>query len=552
MKLIVTDSLIKPSSLQCEYPTLNELVCASNETPSFIVLVDCDNAALRLCADGSASLGISTAENIRIAVDSPFECKIMPLAYFADNDGNLYADMICEDMSLEYSGLTPAAALCDISLPSNVKPGEYTVKVSLFSSRGLRKETKRDEYSLKLKIKNCKLPEPMGSGFFTDIWQQPSNIARTFGVELFGSEHFELLDKLMQKLSVLNQKSLTVMVSDCPWRGWGCYLLKEHKANLFEYSIVKTIRREDGSFDYDFSALDEYIRLGEKHGIDGDITLYGLLGIWKMPFFESDTPDWTEAIAVRCLDEKSGAYFYLHDHEDIFAYIKALFSHLKDNGVWERVRIGADEPADPQAFAASAKALFDIESSVKLKIAVNKPEIVKALGDMAHTIAYSFACAATNSEKKGERKLWYVCNEPVRPNTNLNNTLLETALLPLLNLKFGCDGFLRWASTCWNDTPLTDIRFNVNSLPAGDTCLFYPAKKGGFAESLRFRALVCGIRLYEAFKRIDEDKARALLAALLNADEGIELPDKTDMTADIKVFREIYDKFLNYLSGGVS
>lgn len=552
MKLIVTDSLIKPSSLQREYPELKELVCASNEKPSFIVLVDSNHAAVRLCADGSVSLGISTAENIRIAVDSPFECKIMPLAYFADNDGNLYADMICEGMSLEYSGLAPAAALCDISLPQNAVPGEYTVRISLFSSHGLRKETKRDEYSLKLKIKESRLPELTEGEFFTDIWQQPSNIARTFGVELFGSEHFELLDKLMQKLSELNQKSLTVMVSDCPWRGWGCYLLKEHKANLFEYSIVKTIRKEDGSFDYDFSALDEYIRLGEKHGIDGDITLYGLLGIWKMPFFESDTPDWTEAIAVRCLDEKSGAYFYLHDKEDISAYIKALFSHLKDKGVWERVRIGADEPADPQAFAASAKALWGIEPSVKLKIAVNKPEIVKALGDMAHTIAYSFACAATNSEKKGERKLWYVCNEPVRPNTNLNNTLLETALLPLLNLKFGCDGFLRWASTCWNDTPLTDIRFNVNSLPAGDTCLLYPAKKGGFAESLRFRALVCGIRLYEAFKRIDEDKAHALLAALLNADEGIERPDKTNMTADINVFRQTYDKLLDYLSGGVS
>ena len=552
MKLIVTDSLIKPSSLQREYPELKELVCASNEKPSFIVLVDPDHAAVRLCADGSASLGISTAENIRIAVDSPFECKIKPLVYFADNDGNLYADMICEDMSLEYSGLAPAAALCDISLPQNAVPGEYTVRISLFSSHGLRKETKRDECSLKLKIKECKLPEPMERGFFTDIWQQPSNIARTFGVELFGSEHFELLDKLMQKLSYLNQKSLTVMVSDCPWRGWGCYLLKEHKANLFEYSIVKTIRKEDGSFDYDFSALDKYIRLGEKHGIDGDITLYGLLGIWKMPFFESDAPDWTEAIAVRCLDEKSGAYFYLHDKRDISAYIKALFSHLKDKGVWERVRIGADEPADPQAFAASAKALWGIEPSVKLKIAVNKPEIVKALGDMAHTVAYSFACAATNSEKKGERKLWYVCNEPVRPNTNLNNTLLETALLPLLNLKFGCDGFLRWASTCWNDTPFTDIRFNVNSLPAGDTCFLYPAKKGGFAESLRFRALACGIRLHEAFKRIDEDKARALLAALLNADVGIELPDKTNMTADIKVFREIYDKLLDSLSGGVS
>ena len=210
MKLIVTDSLIKPSSLQREYPELKELVCASNEKPSFIVLVDSDHAAVRLCADGSVSLGISTAENIRIAVDSPFEYKIMPLAYFADNDGNLYADMICEGMSLEYSGLAPAAALCDISLPQNAVPGEYTVRISLFSSHGLRKETKRDEYSLKLKIKDCKLPEPMESGFFTDIWQQPSNIARTFGVELFGSEHFELLDKLMQKLSDGHGKRLSV------------------------------------------------------------------------------------------------------------------------------------------------------------------------------------------------------------------------------------------------------------------------------------------------------------------------------------------------------
>lgn len=46
--------------------------------------------------------------------------------------------------------------------------------------------------------------------------------------------------------------------------------------------MVRIRRDAEGKYFYDFSVLKRYIQLCEKYAIDGDITVYGLMGIWKI------------------------------------------------------------------------------------------------------------------------------------------------------------------------------------------------------------------------------------------------------------------------------
>lgn len=526
-----------------------------NETPSFLVAIDTFGKSLRLIGEDSPNLGITPLPRYRIAVNG-FDSSIHPIGYLPNNDGIKVADIIYDKPEAEYSGDERALALCELHLPADVKAGEYKIRVNLYRSNGLNDETQEDAKEFVLRVHDYELPEPCDYTLYTDIWQHNSNIARTFGVKLWSNEHFSYVSKVLDKLALLGQKSMTVVVSDCPWRGWGCYLMREYPANLFEYNIIAASLDGNGKFIYDYSALDRYIALCRSKGINGDITLYGLIGIWKMPYFNTQIPDYPEAVKIRYFDQKDGAFRYMTKRSEIVHYISELFAHLKAIGVWDKVRIGADEPGTPESFIENLNLLKSIDNDVKLKIAIDKPEIIESLGKHAADIAYSFPCTLkTYRNSEGNvKKLWYVCNVPDRPNSLLDNPSADTTALGILNHVFGFDGFLRWAFTCWTASPLDDIRYNVNGLPSGDMCLVYPDQQGGILESLRFRNLKRGIVMYELLnivKSKDAARFRSFLSCVIGEkDTYYNIADDISIQTDPQAYETLYANLLESLSDG--
>lgn len=563
-KLTITDRLYKAVSkpdAQAPQP-IDRIVCAKNDEPRLIAVMDACGRASRLVCDGSPSLGLTSAVRLRVSVEGPFATRVSPIGYVRDNDGVKVSDIVLSGKSHEYEGGEFALAACEIELPEGVAAGDYRLCVKLYESRGLNDEILADEKILTLSVKDCLLPATDTYGFYADFWQHNSNIARTFGVALWSDAHFALIGKVLQKLKKLGQKSVTVIASDCPWRGWGCYLMRDTPANLFEYNIVQVSRDKSGAFRYDFRALDRLLAFYESFGIHGDITLYGLLGIWRMPYFDTAQVDYPEAVKINYIDETDGRRKYISERGDISDYIRALFAHLKTVGVWDRVRVGADEPSQLEPFFQNLKLLQEIEPSLKLKIAMDRPEIIDALGTLCQDVCLSFPCTLQAFEKKdnlpiGGRKLWYVCNVPDRPNSLLDNSLAETAALGALNLAFGFDGLLRWAFTCWSVAPTQDVRYNISGLPAGDICLVYPSSDGGIYESQRYDALRFGILLYELLARVktrDERKFSEFFARIVGKrEEFLPIRQELGISTAEQDYIELYESLLDYAqsAGGV-
>lgn len=553
-KLLLTNGYYKPTTLNLRNPIkeINEIVCAKNECPSLAIIIDSRGKAIRYVGDGSPSLGIYKLERYRIYVDAPFDYTLRPVGYVKNNDDVKIADIIYDSTSMEYQGDELPFILCDFTLPKNIKSGSYVAVVKLFVSNGLNDEELAYEKSVTITVKDVLLPLPSEYTLYNDIWQHNCNVARTFGVELWSDKHFELIGKVLDKLVMLGQKSATIVASDCPWRGWGCYLMRDKPANAFEYSCIR-VYLKNGKFTYDFSILDRIIQLYVSKGIDGDVSLFGLIGIWKMPFFNTAQIDYPEQIKIRYIDTNDNSIKYMKRCEDVISYISALFQHLYDIGIWNKVRIAADEPSDVTAFKENLKILQSIRSDLKLKLAIDKPEVIASLSNLVDTLAYSFPCTIDNYKTNVSygKKLYYVCNIPDRPNSQLNNSITDNIATILLNHVFGMDGFLRWAFTCWTINPLKDIRYNTSSIPAGDMNLIYPSTNGEMLESIRYRAFYKGIIIYELLekiKTIDYEKFKSLLSKIINTkSDSYMINDDIGISQNADDYISTYNQILTYL-----
>ena len=571
MNFILTDEYFKArGSVRAKRPApLQTLSCARNDSACFQLLAE---TGTRCILDPGTSPALSYELGLprfRIAVEAPFACTVRTEGYLEDENGIPCAEVL-HNVPQTYEGglFAPAHILVDV--PADAKAGQYPITVRVFRAVGAFAEEKVFESTLTLNVCSYVLPSPQQWRCHLDLWQHNSNIARTFGTELWSDEHFAKMEQVIATLADLGQRSITVVVGDCPWRGWGCYLLKDHPATLFEYSMIAVTKEKDGRFSYDFSALKRYIELCFSYGIRGDITLYGLMGIWShMPLFAGSAPeDYPEQVLIRYLDEADGCFKYLKKTEDILAYIRALFDALREMGVFDLVRIGADEPSDLAAYRKNVALLRSLAPDIKFKMALDKTAAIRTFCEDTDDIAASFPCSCENrallkdvKQKKGTRLLFYVCNIPKNaPNTVLHNELYESTALAAIGYLFGFDGFLRWAYTCWTQDPLKDIRYNNTALPAGDVNFLYPAKSGGVLFSIRYFALRKMLQIYEMLHLLkDRGREEAIEGALslILKNKEVSTYMKDDFCTNEGIFSEenkdylaFYDALLRALTEG--
>lgn len=498
---ILTDECFKARCRIGQPPPepLRSLYLARGDFAAFQLLIDTKGARCILNPGRSPALSYDLhLPRLRIAVQSPFAAEVYTEGYLPDENGVPTADYL-SPAPQTYDGGGYAPAFIVVAVPADATPGQYSIAVDVYLSVGAHGEQSIFSATVPLTVSPVVLPKPHEGHTYVDLWQHNSNIARAFGVELWSDAHFACIEKVVAALTALGQKSITVLASDCPWRGWGCYLLKEHPATLYEYSIVPISKQADGRFRYDFAPLKRYIDLCRAHGIDGDITVYGLMGIWtNMPLFSCDAPtDYPEKVLIRYLDEADGGYRYMTKKQDITAYVRALFDFFKAENCFDKVRIGADEPRDLDAYRESYSFLRAIEPTVQFKMALDTREAVEQFAPQVSDIAASFPCSCACGALLREvqradppkRVLWYICNIPDKPNSVLHSELTELHALGFIAHRYGFDGFLRWAFTCWPQEPLRDIRYNNTALPAGDVNFVYPAPNGGLWYSLRYFAL---------------------------------------------------------------
>ena len=292
----------------------------------------------------------------------------------------------------------------------------------------------------------------------------------------------KLLRRYLTMLADAGQKCITTTLIDRPWgQAKPCY--DDHR------SMIRWTRKEDGSWEYDYTIFDQYVRLAMDCGITKQINGYTMVPIDnQFTWFDERR---SEAIVKELLP---GTREY-QDHWRPF--LLDFKNHLKDRGWLDKTTIALDERGEEEM---ALMLRFLEEAAPKFK--------VTAAGFYHESINPSIHDFSSNwrdharipVDKIRERKAaglittYYVACGIPKPNNFTFSPPAESCFEGWMAASMGFDGFLRWAYNSWPENPLIDSRYI--KWPAGDTYFIYP----GPLSSIRFERLREGIQDYEKIR----------------------------------------------------
>ncbi|MCG8502703.1 MAG: DUF4091 domain-containing protein [Firmicutes bacterium] len=490
-----------------------KLTCAKNDWASVQLLLYSESEMLVAVNDEPLFYERGPIEIVRVAVDVPGldkgDVKVRLVGMVEDDDRQLKSDIL---LAQSYAYVEPRKTQpvwIEIAIDKDVQPGIYRPEITVFGHHMFEDEKVVCKKSFEMNVRDVVLKDAKDYGFYLDLWQHNCNIARKYDVLLWSEKHFEIMEKYIKALADLGQKAISVVVSEIPWSGQNCCYNRLKPSNLFEYSMVKVIKDEQGNWHYDFSALNRYIELCMAYGIDTEIEVFGLLNIWLMEDagYGKVIQGFDDGIRVRYFDEKERIYRYIDDIQDLQSYISGLEQNFIDKGWIEKVRILADEPEDVEAFKARLNRLRQMAPHFKIKLAIDHIEFMEEQIPGVTDFVPIFHCLCQKYDKAEVLKktiegkfIYYVCCIPEIPNTFISSPLIEGRIIPWFAYYFGLDGFLRWNFTVWPDDPLASIVYQYPHWRAGDTNFVYPGKDGTPLLTLRYMNLKRGIRDFEIFQ----------------------------------------------------
>ena len=391
----------------------------------------------------------------------------------------LVPDVIDQDKAHEVPAMETRPIWCTLEVPRDIKPGAYFTQLEIVNAKGkvVRK------LSLTINVNQRTLPEVAKQKFHLDFWQQPYAVSRYYAVERWSKEHLEALRPYLQALGRAGQRTVSTIMFYEPWG--------EQTHDLFD-PMVKTTKKADGTWTYDYTVFDQYVELCAEYGIDKYINCFSMVP-WDMKF--------------RYWDEATGSYQFLQtstktpEYRELWTnFLTAFKAHLVKKGWFEKTNIAMDERAESDMLNA-----YQIASALGFKMAL-AGNYHSSLSDKLEDF-----CVALGQDKrftpeqraarraKGQVTTIYTCCADVEPNIYSNSLPAEAAFLPLYAAANDLDGYLHWAWINWDEHPLTDSRFR--KFGAGDTYCYYPGNRS----SVRFERLIEGIHQFEKVQILKEE-----------------------------------------------
>ncbi|MBN1387815.1 MAG: DUF4091 domain-containing protein, partial [Bacteroidales bacterium] len=369
-----------------------------------------------------------------------------------DNDkipAHLQADILSHENVFIAEGRGTRPVWISIDIPSDAIPGIYESVVSRKSPSG------RERHLITLEVQDKLLPPSSEWSFHLDLWQNPFAVARYNGVELWSEEHFELLKPLLGKLADAGQKCITTTLIDKPWG--------DNKPCYDDFrSMIRWTRKKDGSWEYDYSIFDKYVRLAMACGIKEQINCYSMVPIHnKFTWYDEKSAD---TIIME-------AFPGTEDYEMIWTgFLSDFRDHLDEMGWLDKTTIALDEREEEEM-----KDLFSFlkETAPEFKIAMAgfyyealNPSIYDFSSNWRHTGIMSDGVIDSRRSSDLKTTYYVACGIP-EPNSFTFSPPAESCYVGWFAAAEGFDGFLRWAYNSWPEEPLVDSRYT--KWPAGDT-----------------------------------------------------------------------------------
>lgn len=391
-------------------------------------------------------------------------------------------DLIASDATCTLQARSAQPVWCTFEVPQAAAAGMHRYRLELVDSATSRVV---GCLNLSLKVLSRTLPTPQEQAFHVDFWQQPYAVARQHGVARWSEAHFEALKPYLRLLARSGQKVISTILFYEPWG--------DQSYDKFD-PMVRTVKRKDGSWAYDYAVFDRYVQLCLDCGVGPQINCFSMVP-WDMKF--------------RYFDEAQGKQVDLaattssQEYRDLWtAFLTDFAAHLKQKGWFDRTCIAMDErglDAMHDAYRVAQQAV----PGLKMALAGNyHAELVDKLHDYCIAYGQDFSAEELAARRRqGRVSTTYTCCSNTHPNLFSNSLPAEAAFLPVYCIANQFDGYLHWSWMNWDDKSLTDTRYRL--FAPGDTYLIYP----GPQTSVRYERFIEGVALAEKVRLLRQELA---------------------------------------------
>lgn len=486
-------------------------------------------------------------------IDSTQAYTNLPAAMRHDGDEEPPAGhrMEANEILSDYSTMNmPAESVLNIWLAiqttKDTAPGTYQGNISVHTAF----EKQALVFPLTIEVHDFVLPELSTDPerFDIELWQNPYALAEYYEVEPFSAEHQMILKPHMEKYRSLGGQAITTTISEEPWNG------QTYSKNDIRFpSMVKWTRKKDGSFAFDYTHFDQWVKLNLELGLAEKIVCYSIVPWNDAVIFYDEATDKQATIKYEIGDAQ-----YL---ELWRAFLTDFVDHTMNEGWFDRIYIGIDERGFHQA-AFDLIDEFRNEAGEKFKVSgamdniQQNQEWAMLVDDLTvgttpiKEMPVYFAELCEKRKAAGLKTTVYSCTGHKPGNFSLSAPG-ESYWTMLFAYLAGAEGFLRWAYDSWVEEPLVDSTHRM--FEAGDCFLVYPGQKASEQplprSSTRLEKLAEGVRAVNKLMllldgRSDrEEYLQTLRASTKNHYSSIayylDADGKADLVADMADIRKV-------------
>lgn len=375
----------------------------------------------------------------------------------------------------------------EVSVPADAKPGVYSCGM------------------MNIRVVDRVLPPAKEWNYFLDLWQHPWAVSRYHDVKPFSKKHYAKMRPVYELLASAGQKTITTTILPEAW---------DHQCYDAYGTMIGRVKREDGTWQFDYSVFDEYVEFCRGCGLGPAICCYTLCP-WGYVVRWQNAKGETES----CVAKPGTKEF--EDYWGVF--LQAFATHLKQKGWFEQTYISMDERSIEDVKLIGE---FVQKHAPGLRISMAGNQLPSQYGVtiddfcmiLSDKINADYLKETAERRAKGMVTTYYVCCWPLYPNTFMSSGPGEAFWLGAYPAMIGLDGFLRWAWNSWPKDPRKDATYWAWT--AGDTFLCYPDGE----PSWRFMELRNGIAAAEKVRLLKEQglfkEELAKVAALYKQDEA--------------------------------
>lgn len=402
------------------------------------------------------------------------------------------ADVIDLDVPQTAEEGTTHPVWCTLEVPTDADAGVYSTWLEVADAQ-THKVLKR--LNLKIEVNARTLPSPAEQKFHVDFWQQPYAVSRYDDVPRWSQAHLDALRPYLKLLARSGQKVVSAILFYEPWG--------DQSHDKFS-AMVRTTRTKSGEWQYDYTVLDQWVKLCEECGISEQINCFSMVP-WDMSFRYYDEAQGKEVDLKTTTS--SAEYKALWT-----AFLKSFAAHLKQQGWYDKTCIAMDERGLNNMLDAYRVAQEAVPG-IKMALAgTHHKELVDKLYDYCIGFGEHFTDDELAARKaRGWKSTTYTCCSNTEPNLFSNSLPAEAAYLPVFCVANKFEGYLHWSWMNWADNPLTDTRFRL--FAPGDTYLIYPGPRS----SVRYERFIEGVAMAEKVRILREEYAAKGNNAALDA-----------------------------------